>query len=85
MSVPVSPKKRKQPDNVESIGGEYSKRPRSDQGRPKEKKSKKGKSKASPEGEFKLVKASIAVSIPPLFSNDAMRGVLEMLDSLVMR
>ncbi|KAK1232633.1 hypothetical protein PQX77_004195 [Marasmius sp. AFHP31] len=43
---------------------------------------KKGKGK---ETEFQVVKASLAVSVPPIFSIDPQSGVAEMLDSMLMR
>jgi DNA-directed RNA polymerase I subunit RPA43 len=50
------------------------------------KKDGKGKSKASGGGsEFRLVNASLVVSIPPVFANNPRAGVEEMLDSMVMR
>jgi DNA-directed RNA polymerase I subunit RPA43 len=52
----------------------------------KEKKSKdKGKSKAHGGSEFRVVNASLVVSIPPVFASNPRAGVEEMLDSMVMR
>ncbi|KAL0068710.1 hypothetical protein AAF712_004039 [Marasmius tenuissimus] len=48
----------------------------------KTKTDKKGKGK---ETEFQVVKASLAVSVPPIFSIDPKSGVAEMLDSMLMR
>ncbi|KAL0575602.1 hypothetical protein V5O48_006387 [Marasmius crinis-equi] len=48
----------------------------------KTKADKKGKGK---ETEFQVVKASLVVSLPPVFSIDPKSGVAEMLDSMLMR
>lgn len=46
----------------------------------------KGKSRASDNpSEFRVVNASLALSIPPVFASDLRAGVEEMLDSMVMR
>ncbi|KAF8444748.1 hypothetical protein L210DRAFT_3611036 [Boletus edulis BED1] len=46
----------------------------------------KGKSRApDPPSEFRLVSASLVLSIPPVFASDLRAGVEEMLDSMVMR
>jgi len=46
----------------------------------------KGKARATDEdGEFRVVRASMLVSIPPVFANNLRGGVQEMLDSLLMR
>lgn len=37
------------------------------------------------EGEFHVVKASLRLSIPPIFANNPRAGVEEMLDSMIMR
>ncbi|EGO00060.1 hypothetical protein SERLA73DRAFT_34696, partial [Serpula lacrymans var. lacrymans S7.3] len=49
----------------------------------KAKKRDKGKSKAT--SEFHVVKASLSVSIPPVFATNQRAGVEEMLDSMIMR
>lgn len=73
-------KKRKHALIIEdSTPSKKSKKDKKDKG----KKLDKGKSKAS--GEFKVVKASLVVSIPPVFAGNARAGVEEMLDSMVMR
>lgn len=48
------------------------------------KKTVKGKSKDS-SSEFKVVHASLVVSVPPVFASNPRAGVEEMLDSMVMR
>lgn len=48
------------------------------------KKKDKGKSKAH-EREFKLINASLVVSIAPVFAGNPRAGVEEMLDSMIMR
>lgn len=53
-------------------------------GKAEGKKKDKGKSKAH-ESEFKLVHASLVVSIAPVFAGDPRAGVEEMLDSMIMR
>jgi len=37
------------------------------------------------EGEFHVVKASLRLSIPPIFANNPRAGIEEMLDSMIMR
>lgn len=50
----------------------------------KQKKNDKGKTRDS-DGQFRVVRASMVVSIPPVFASDPRAGVEEMLDSMVMR
>lgn len=45
--------------------------------------SKKGKTKK--QGEFKVVHAEVTIPVPPVFGQDLRAGVLEMLDSMIMR
>ena len=45
----------------------------------------KDKGKARADGEFTVVKASLSLSIPPVFANNLRAGAEEMLDSMVMR
>lgn len=46
----------------------------------------KGKARAGAgESEFRVVQASMVISIPPVFANNLRAGVEDMLDSLVMR
>lgn len=46
----------------------------------------KGKSRASDHpSEFRVVNASLVLSVPPVFASDLRTGVEEMLDSMVMR
>lgn len=46
----------------------------------------KGKSRASDHpSEFRVINASIVLSVPPVFASDLRAGVEEMLDSMVMR
>ena len=42
-------------------------------------------SNANSEGEFHIVKASIRLSVPPIFANSPRAGIEEMLDSMTMR
>ena len=37
------------------------------------------------EGEFHVVKASLRLSVPPIFANNPRAGIEEMLDSMIMR
>ncbi|KAI5120336.1 hypothetical protein M0805_009412 [Coniferiporia weirii] len=46
---------------------------------------KEHKKKATKDGQFQVVSASVVVSIPPRFAMDPMAGAREMLDSLIMR
>ena len=50
-----------------------------------EKKSKSSSKKSKTDSQFRVVNASILVSIPPKFFADPLAGVHEMLDSLVMK
>ncbi|KZT10747.1 uncharacterized protein LAESUDRAFT_721116 [Laetiporus sulphureus 93-53] len=46
----------------------------------------KGKTRATDDGsEFRVIQATMSVSIPPVFANNLRKGVEEMLDSLLMR
>ncbi|KAL6305215.1 hypothetical protein BKA93DRAFT_749331 [Sparassis latifolia] len=45
----------------------------------------KGKARADVDGEFRVVQASLAVSVPPVFASNLARGVEELLDSMLMR
>jgi DNA-directed RNA polymerase I subunit RPA43 len=67
-----SPSKKSKKDNKSKSGSSKKK----DKG--------KGKSKSSG-SEFRLVNASLVVSIPPVFASNPRAGVEEMLDSMVMR
>jgi DNA-directed RNA polymerase I subunit RPA43 len=51
----------------------------------KDKNKEKGKSKGSAASEFRVVSASLVVSIAPVFASNPRGGVEEMLDSMVMR
>jgi hypothetical protein len=53
----------------------------------KKRRDKKGKARAreGDESEFTTVRASVVVSIPPIFASNARAGVEEMLDSMLMR
>lgn len=77
-------KKRKHTDNASLPEGASRKKVKKEK-KEKSKKRDKGKAKDVDSSEFKLVNASLVVSIPPVFANDPMSGVEEMLDSLVMR
>jgi hypothetical protein len=47
--------------------------------------SSKGPRKEKADGEFRSVKASIVLAVPPVFANRLRDGVEEMLDSMIMR
>lgn len=87
LSASVSTKKRKTHDDAgQASGSSSSKKSKRDKKDTTQKRDKKGKSRASEtEGEFRVIKTSLMVSIPPIFANNPMAGVEEMLDSLVMR
>ena len=55
----------------------------SDEEKEKSKKKNKGKGRATEE--FRVVRASMLISIPPVFANNLRAGAEEMLDSLLMR
>ena len=46
---------------------------------------KKDKGKRKADGEFSVVQAELALSIPPVFASNLRAGAEEMLDSMVMR
>lgn len=72
-------KKRKHEDHSDIIEKSHKKSK-------KESKDKKGKGKDSTaDGEFKVINASIILSVPPRFAMNPMAGVQEMLDTLIMR
>lgn len=73
-------KKRKQATDSEPHNATPSKKSK------KAKKDKgKGKSKSGGESEFRVIKASLIVSIPPIFASNPRAGVEELLDSMLMR
>jgi len=85
-----SAKKRKEaPSPTDHVSKKKSKkvkhRARDDPSTPVIVKRKKKKHTANEESEFMLVRASLMVSIPPIFSSNPRAGVEEMLDSMVMR
>lgn len=45
----------------------------------------KGKSRATVDDEFRVIRASLSVSVPPVFATNLRAGVEEMLDSMLMR
>lgn len=45
----------------------------------------KGKEKETVAGEFRVVQATLPLSIPPVFANNLRAGAEEMLDSMLMR
>lgn len=51
----------------------------------KDKSKKKDKGKGRATEEFRVVRASMLISIPPVFANNLRAGAEEMLDSLLMR
>lgn len=85
MSLDVLPTKKRK-DLESSQDTPASKKSKKDTKDKSHKRDKKGTPRSSAvDGEFRVVKASVKVSIPPIFANDPMSGVEEMLDSLVMR
>lgn len=60
------------------------KRPKDADGRVKEKRKDKGKARED-DNQFKVISATLAISIPPVFANNLRAGAEEMLDSMVMR
>lgn len=83
-----SSKKRKHPETPEDSSRSISKKIKKDGKDKTGKRDKKGKGKGRQDdgqGEFKVVSASVSLSIPPVFSTSPMTGALEMLDSLTMR
>lgn len=81
MSFTSPPKKRKQTTDAPS---ETASKKHRKEGAAKKENKKKDKGKGR-ETEFQVVKASLVVSIPPIFTSDPRAGVEEMLDSMVMR
>jgi DNA-directed RNA polymerase I subunit RPA43 len=81
----VLPAKRKHANVADA--GVPSKKPRKDHREEKAgKKKDKGKGRASEaDQEFKVINASLVVSIPPVFASNPRAGVEEMLDSMAMR
>lgn len=53
-------------------------------GQVKEKRKDKGKARED-DRQFKVISATLAISIPPVFANNLQAGAEEMLDSMVMR
>lgn len=89
MSAVVGHKTKKRKHAAAEVGGEPSTK-RSKTGKEKAKPSSKAsKSKAEikhlADGQFKVIRATLAVSIPPMFASKPREGAEEMLDSLVMR
>ncbi len=100
MSQPESsqkPKKRKhavadgvpsEPSAKRSKTGKHKKEKRHKDvdGRVSEKRKDKGKGKArEDDSQFKVISATLAISIPPVFAKDLRAGAEEMLDSMIMR
>ena len=75
-------KKRKQV--VEANGGPSPKRSKKDALVNDAQKKDKGKARADNE-EFRVLDATMSLSIPPVFANNLRTGAEEMLDSMVMR
>lgn len=79
------PEKKRKHAEAQAADGSASKKLKKDK-KDKVKKDRKGKGRARhTEGEFKVVKASLSLSIAPVFANNPLAGAGEMLDSLVMR
>ena len=74
-------KKRKQPDNADKIEIPSKKSKQED----KTDKEKRDKKHGKCDTEFHVVRASLVLSIPPIFASNPRVGVEEMLDSMVMR
>ena len=84
MSQTVEKKAKKRKHAVVDIGQEAepsTKRHKKE----KDKSKKKDKGKGRATEEFRVVRASMLISIPPVFANDLRAGAEEMLDSLLMR
>ena len=84
MSQTVEKKAKKRKHAVADIGQEAepsTKRHKKE----KEKSKKKNKGKGRATEEFRIVRASMLISIPPVFANNLRAGAEEMLDSLLMR
>ncbi|KAH8107973.1 hypothetical protein BXZ70DRAFT_913515 [Cristinia sonorae] len=83
----VVAKKRKLIPVEGALGEPSAKRSKTEkQSRKDKKEKKKDKGKAREEdGQFKVVQATMALSIPPIFANTLTAGAEEMLDSMVMR
>lgn len=90
MSQTLEKKAKKRKHSTAEIGQEAepsTKRVKKDKSK-KDKKGKKdkGKARAVDDGsEFRVMQASMVVSIPPVFANNLQAGVEDMLDSLLMR
>ncbi len=56
-----------------------------EKGKSKENEKQKDRGKGRVDGQFNVVQASLALSIPPVFANNLRVGAEEMLDSMVMR
>ncbi|THH00752.1 hypothetical protein EW026_g1827 [Hermanssonia centrifuga] len=56
-----------------------------EKGKSKENEKQKDRGKGRADGQFNVVQASLALSIPPVFANNLRVGAEEMLDSMVMR
>lgn len=85
-----SSKKRKYPEQLEGVPESISKKLKKDEKDKSKKRDKKGKARQTAsdtveEGEFKVIGASVTLSIPPRFAMSPISGVNEMLDSLIMR
>jgi len=82
MSQPHTPKAKKRKHAAAEVGAAEPSTKR----QKKEKAAKKDKGKArAGTSEFRIVNASMLVSVPPVFANDLHAGVEEMLDSMLMR
>lgn len=80
-------KKRKHLENGQAASGSSHKKAKKDKEQ-SGKRDEKGKGRATEENAdsaFRVVSATVVLSIPPVFSKDLMKGVHEMLDSLIMR
>lgn len=84
----LSHKTKKRKHATEANGEPTPKRSKKDgtskDAKSKEQKRDKGKARAD-SGEFKVLNATMSVSIPPVFANNLRTGAEEMLDSMVMR
>lgn len=82
MSQETLTKKRKHPASTIEAEGPTKKYKKD--AKTKKVKKDKGKAKES-DTEFQIIKASLVVSIPPVFAGNPRTGVEEMLDSMIMR
>lgn len=82
--IDLSTKKRKHAPAVDGADAADKKAKKDAKKQKTEHKKDKGKARET-DTEFRVVQASLVVSVPPVFSSSPRKGVEEMLDSMVMR